>query len=489
LYGYSFNLTSGKTPESVELPNNRNVVFLAMGFGYVPTTGAPSGTFTLVQHVHNAACASSTTCAITLNQSIAAGDLLIFESSMYPASVMTATNNGGTFEQCVSCVGFDPTNYLEETSGGWILSASAQASPITVTFNALASGEMEMWEYSYTGGTPGFDGANQNETQNSASPAAFPFKPSGSNDISVQACRADELCDSVSSPFTSDNTGNYYAWAYLANATSFTAPTWTLASSGTSQLTQMEFGFGVSPCANTTFVDFGGANGSAISQAQLALGTHGWQGGYWTINGTAADLTFETAASQGLQNSTGRLCDGGTYTDSSTTGLQYSTANPQTYLQMNGTNGMLTGTSVSAGTWYYSTLPSTVTSQTDNLAIFGTGGQDYVLLHEFNDGGGRLAEIECGSGTSSENVALAPSTWYWVEIVYNTTGNHTMKIYNNANPPVQMGSTMTCPSKGTEQPAYVTIGNVNSDSTLPSGYIFYYDGLKISLDGTDPLLP
>ncbi len=84
-------------------------------------------------------------------------------------------------------------------------------------------------------------------------------------------------------------------------------------------------------------------------------------------------------------------------------------------------------------------------------------------------------------------MTLARSTWYWVDIVYNVTGNHTMKIYNNANPPVLVGS-LTCPSLGTTQPAYVTIGNVNTNP-ITSGYIFDYDGLKVSLDRTDPFLP
>lgn len=38
LYGYTFALTSGKTAATVKLPSNRNVVFLALGLGTVPST-------------------------------------------------------------------------------------------------------------------------------------------------------------------------------------------------------------------------------------------------------------------------------------------------------------------------------------------------------------------------------------------------------------------------------------------------------------------
>jgi hypothetical protein len=481
------------------LPTNGNKIYVTLyslagdeWFNKMYTYTMATG-FTLVQHVNNAACASSTTCAITLNQSIAAGDLLIFESAMGGTSLINGTDNGGTFVQCTSCVGFDNDFLFSETSGGWILSASAEPSPITVTFNAAAGGAIEMWEFSYTGGTVGFDGANQNETLGSSSPTAAAFTPtSGRYDISVQACSAG-ACNSVSSPFTGDNLGGNNAWAYVDNLPSWTAPTWTLGGSGASQLTQMEFGFGVEPCANTMFMDFGGTNGSAISVAQLASGTHGWQGGEWAIGGTGADLTFETAASQPLQNPTGRLCDGGFYTDSSATGLQYLTPATGTFLQINGESGMFTGTSVSAGVWYNSNLPAADTGGTDDFFIGGTGDADYAMLHESNTGSGRFGELNCASGTSISggtggSVTLARGLWYWVEIVYNETGNHTMKIYNNANPPVQQGSTMTCPSAGTTPPGFIRIGNGNFD-TIDSGYVFWYDGLKISLDGTDPLLP
>jgi Chitobiase/beta-hexosaminidase C-terminal domain len=45
VYGYTFALTSGKTPQSVKLPNNRNVVFLAIGLSSpanLPTAATPT---------------------------------------------------------------------------------------------------------------------------------------------------------------------------------------------------------------------------------------------------------------------------------------------------------------------------------------------------------------------------------------------------------------------------------------------------------------
>jgi hypothetical protein len=482
--------------ERLELNTFRRSSFAVLVFALVSifctvlhaqsTSGGSS--LSLVQHVNNPACSTGTTCTITLNQSIAAGDLLVFESGMSGPTLMTATDNGGTFVQCTSCVGFDATYMYSEASGGWIISAAAEQSTITVTFDAAAVGGIEMWEYSYTGGTPGFDGANTNETVNSSSPVAATFTASGSNDISVQACRANQACDSVSAPYVEDNSGSDYSWAALASPAALVAPSWSLGGSGVSQLTQMEFGFGSSPCANGTFVDFGGPDGSAVTQPLLTAATHGWQGGYWIVGGVGADLTFSSSASHPLQAPTGRLCDGGNYTDTSTTGMQYSTSDPMTYLEINGVNGILNG-SVSAGIWYNSTVPANSISSTDDFAILSTGGFDYVSLHEFGNGINRIGELECGSGTSTAYVILQRNTWYWVELVYNETGNQTMKVYSDASPPVQVGSTMTCPSIGTYPPGYILVGNDNPDTTLPAGYVNDFDGLRISLDGIDPLLP
>lgn len=57
VYGYTFTLTSGKTPLSVKLPSNRNVVFLGIGLGaplptaVTPTFNPAPGTYTSAESV------------------------------------------------------------------------------------------------------------------------------------------------------------------------------------------------------------------------------------------------------------------------------------------------------------------------------------------------------------------------------------------------------------------------------------------------------
>ena len=230
VYSSPIQVNSTTTINAIAVLSGYNNSVVASGTYSIAGSGI--GSFNLVQHVNNASCPAGTTCAIPLSQSIAAGDLLVFEgSSASGPSMITATDNGGALVQCVSCMGFDATSLYSGTFGGWILSASAEASQITLTFTGNQGAEVEMWEYSYTGGTPGFDGANQTETKNSANPTATAFTASGSNGISVQACRASQQCNSVTTPFVGDNLGGYYAWSALSTPAVWNAPTWTLASS------------------------------------------------------------------------------------------------------------------------------------------------------------------------------------------------------------------------------------------------------------------
>ncbi len=136
-------------------------------------------------------------------------------------------------------------------------------------------------------------------------------------------------------------------------------PTWMWGSAQADiMLGQMQFGFNVTPFSNMSFVDFSGTNGSTPTLASLQGNTHGWQNS-WLVNGSLVAFTYSTSASKPLQNPTGRLNDGGSYTDSSTTGLSWATSG-------GGVNYITLGTgtsdaagfptpSMTAGVWWYST--------------------------------------------------------------------------------------------------------------------------------------
>ena len=157
----------------------------------------------------------------------------------------------------------------------------------------------------------------------------------------------------------------------------------------TSCLVKCSFGFNVTPFSNMSFVDFSGTNGSTLTLASLQGNTHGWQS-YWQVTGPLTSFTYSTAASKPLQNPTGRLNDGGSYTDSSTTGLSWATSGGGlNYFTLGTTNsaGMPTP-SLTAGVWWYSTGLSNMTSMVDTLLI-RAGSADYVNAMSFGNGSTR----------------------------------------------------------------------------------------------------
>jgi hypothetical protein len=398
--------------------------FSQIPMGGITGGGSSTAVYTLVQDPDNTSCGTGTTCAITLTQSIAAGDLLVFTGYVLDAGAgLISTDNSGTFVPCLSCSAF---SNQQLQVGGWVIAAGTEATTITLTFaTSTGGGKMQMYEFSYTGGTPQFDGANQNfTTNNTTTPVATTFTPSNNaGELGISFCRAGSTCSSLTSPFTKTHAGSGYGWAHTLNQTSaWSGPTWTISATNYSNLMQMEFGSNVTPCANQTFIDYGGTSGSAVTVASLQGDMHGWTGPYPVLSGTTADLTYQTLASMPLRNSTGRLCDGGNYTDSSTTGLEYSTANNATTIAFGSNSNAIISPAVSQGAWYASNLPSSDSSVVDMFVIEGVTNGDYLNAHEFN-GTGRDVEIECGAGTSSGNVEL---NRFAITSVANASGGSTV---------------------------------------------------------------
>ncbi len=119
----------------------------------------------------------------------------------------------------------------------------------------------------------------------------------------------------------------------------------------------------------------------------------------------------------------------------------------------------------------------------DSFVIRGGSG-DFVNAMSFGNGITRSISEECHTGQDhAEDYPVSTNTWYWVQLTYNKTGSHLIKIYGDANPPVLL-ATLSCASEGTNYPSDIGLGTLNSNPPTPGAY-FYYDSLKISLDGAD----
>ena len=465
----------------------------------IPFASTPTGTFTFVQHNANGSCSSGTTCSITLGSPITAGDLVIVagDNQGGASALITGTNNGGSFVQCVSCTSDDWTAGWFSLSGGYIISASSQASPLVVNLSTTSTNIINMWEYSYTGGTPALDGANVIEqlATSSLQMPLFTTSGTGAGDISVQFGR-DGTVNSISSPFATKYCPQTYAcFSHLASAVSGSIqPTWTLNASSTVMGLEMHFGFGVTSFSNETLIETSGTSGSTVTAASLKADTFGFSGGIpsGTQLSNITNVTYQATptcgggsppSSAGL---TGRLSDGGNYSDTSTTVIE-ATTTKSTYARYGALGGLGATNFMSAAFWYCSNLPAADTSTADIFTIQGTGNSDFSNVNELASGAStREIEIECPAApttqTSWGNAILARAAWYWIDILYNKTGNHTMKVYNSSL--VQVGTTISITSfTGSSGTLTFTNSGINNFITGSVAALTGFTGANTGLNG------
>ena len=144
VYGYTFNLTSGKVATSVKLPSNRNVVFLGMGLNgtITPTTATPTfspapGSYTSVQSVTVSDSTSGAVIYYTTN-----GTTPNTSSSKYSAPITVSATT--TIEAIAVAIGYNNSTvatgvytltgtpivpYIQVNSGTWQQTATATVAP------------------------------------------------------------------------------------------------------------------------------------------------------------------------------------------------------------------------------------------------------------------------------------------------------------------------------------------------------------------------
>lgn len=431
------------------------------------------GTFTL-RYTTPWTCtgSSSTTCSASLTgTTISAGDLLGYQCNI-SGGYITGVSNGGTFV-------FAPGGSAGSSSAGaqmsegYILSATAESGTETITFNVSEGGSAcAIWDYSYTG-TPAFDGANGFVQAASSTTVAVPtFTPSSgsNNDIYMEHAFAPYTpATSITSPFTIFNLSGWGSWAYENNTTTAYGPTWTWSAAQTNVMTDMmAFGFNVTPPANLSFVDFSGSNGTTATLASLTGNTHGLQTELLAENGSCA-FTYSTTASAPLTGSTGRLGNGSSYTDSSTTGIAEATGSAASCSWAWGTGGTtaLSGSSVTAAINIATTLPSTDTSALDTFSIVGSANSDFIIA-QLSGSGTRGVGMECAALTGGQIgfYALTVGSTYHFELQYSAAPQ-VVATFTNGSPSIGATNSFT-----SGQPV-----TFSTSSALPTGFSaggYYY---------------
>lgn len=421
---------------------------------YVPagyTKVVTGGTFTL-RYTTPWSCtvpsAASTCTASLTGKTVSSGDLLGYQCNLSGGYISTVSN-GGTFVR-VPAGSASTSGAGAQMNEGYIIAASAESGTETITFNASqGAAACTMWDYSYTG-SPAFDGANGFSQAASSTTTVVPtFTPSGgsSNDIYMeQTFTPFTPATSISSPFSIFNISGWASWAHDDNTTSALGPTWTWSGAQSNTMTsQMQFGYNVTAPAQMSFVDFSGTNASNVSLATIVGNTHGPQTGVWNQGGSCTP-TYATAASAPLTGSTGRLSDGGTYSDSSTTGIAFATASAPSCAWHWGSNSgsvALSTSTVTAGINFKSDLPATDTSISDSFAIVGTANNDFIIAQPSGNGTNRGIGVECDSlGSQIGFFTLSVSTSYHLELQYNPSSPLTGVTFTNGSASISATNTM-----------------------------------------------
>ncbi len=199
-------------------------------------------TFTLVQHTFNNACATGTTCTVTVS-STGTGNVLI-GAFTYQGSgkSLTSVTGGGTWSHCANCVGAGAANSSDIY---YTLASVSGATSIVFNYTSTSStlAVCEVFEYSFSAKAVALDTSNNivnaiNTNRGGVDLTAL----RGANDLLVQSISLSLSSDTVTaiSPAAysvTDFVAHGVAesgFAAAANTTVGTAPTWTFTSNSNS---------------------------------------------------------------------------------------------------------------------------------------------------------------------------------------------------------------------------------------------------------------
>jgi hypothetical protein len=471
--------------------------------GTFMTTDVP--VISLVNHSESASCGNSTTCSVTLKGPVTQFNFLVITAWAINPVHAVSISSGGTFVDgnvrngTASARGF--------LSGGYVLSTTATAGPIVVTFSGATGGaQVNIREYSVSSGSLAFDAAVDALYSPAVNPFATPtLTLTGTNDLIVSWAGASTNITSVASPYgnadiANDETGS--GTADLLNTTSGVPATWTAATSATTTVAaSMAFGVQPQPCNSTVVMDgSGGVAGSPLTIASLTASMQGTVGNgstsdnwSWRLVNTSSALTWSTAAHHPLTTPI-RFCSGGNnYVDLSNLGVQYNTSSGSgqyAHFLFPGTwekTLPFASNTATVGIWFYTSLPQNATVNADVLTLFGSGS-GYVNLILYGAGSNLVVECEVPNTTcTTTKPVIQSNTWYWLTLQYNYGGTHYGAVYDSS---MNLVGSFNATDPSNTPPGRLTFGYVDTTAVSPNA-VMQFDKLKFCYIGncTFPVLP
>ena len=471
------------------------------------TTNIP--VISLVNHSQSVSCGNTVTCLVALKGPVTPANFLVVTAWAINPVYVVSLGAGGTYVDGYVRNGSSTGDTRGYLSGGYVLSATACSGSIVVTFSGATGGaQVNIREYAVSGGNLVLDAASDNLTAPTTNPIASPaLTLTGANDLIVSWAGASTNIASVASPFgnadiANDKTGS--GTADLLNVTAAAPASWTAAGSPTgSALASMAFGFQPQPCGKMAAMNSNaGVAGSSITAASLVASTVGTSGNgngaqnwTWSLGYTGSTFTWSAAAHRTLTTPM-RFCNGGqTYSDTSTTGMQYNIAGGtaeylEFYFPGQNLQGAMVSPSASLGVWFYTTLPQTATVNADILTIWGwSSGNNFGFNNLILVGDGTKLNMRCEFTqiACSTYYPVQSNKWYWLTLRYSQGGTHQIAVYDEA---LNIVASFSAPAGPDTAPARLFFGYSNSWPGSTPGY-FYFDKLKFCYLGPCgfPVLP
>jgi hypothetical protein len=210
---------------------------------YVSPSGSTTYTFNSASSGINGACASSSaTCTVSGLTAATNGDVVVLAVAFARSTLQTissATGNSATLVKCTSsaCATY---NSVITTDIAAFMNSSSGGTSYTVTMSATSTATWAFAVLDFTpSATASYDTGNATSYTSTANPVGPSLSPSGTSDLFIQAIGYGSGSGTISigggytipTGFKVNFTGTKTAaFAYLANQSSYTAPTWTIAS-------------------------------------------------------------------------------------------------------------------------------------------------------------------------------------------------------------------------------------------------------------------
>lgn len=206
-----------------------------------------SGTWTLIKDNYNVFCAATTTCTATIQAvgSQAGKHVLVGSLQSYSGpslvSITGFTATGGTQTLCPAsaCAVRQAANYDVDSAA--IISPTVGDTSVSVTLSGapMFGYEINVREYVWSGSTIAYDTGSTASSAGCTSCASPALTLTGSNDVIMLSMYAQANITAVTGCFNSSASGlsTQFPEAACPNLSSYTAPTWTQASSAPEAIT------------------------------------------------------------------------------------------------------------------------------------------------------------------------------------------------------------------------------------------------------------